>query len=56
MIWENRDINGILVSKDLIPLIEYVHNVMLLYKTPDKRYISEQGLNVIAWYFISEPC
>jgi hypothetical protein len=55
MKWEKKDINGLLVSKDLVEPIEYTVNSKLNYKTPDKRWISESALGDIAWLWMSEP-
>jgi hypothetical protein len=55
MKWEKRDINGLLISKDLIEPIEYTLSSKLKYTTPDKRWISETALGDISWLWMSEP-
>jgi len=56
MKWEKKDINGLLISKDLVVPLEYtVSNYLPHIKTPDKRWISESVLGEIAWLWMSEP-
>jgi hypothetical protein len=55
MKWDKKDVNGILISKDVVDPLEYTQYKLMGHSTPDKRWIPLATLHDIAWLFMSEP-
>lgn len=55
MKWTKKDINGLLISKDLVGPLEYTLYNLLKRKSPDKRWIPSSALGELAWIWMSEP-